>query len=84
MLDCQCSPAYSNGSVCQVYGGQCPCIEDGGQVGRQCDICLFSYYLNDTLGRCIVSCDIIHLRIFVKFRIKLFLRYQRYIKVKVT
>ena len=53
---CECQSPGSNDHECEVYGGQCACIEAEVEQGfsaihgRQCDLCPFYSYL--TPGGC--------------------------------
>ena len=53
---CQCQSLGSSSQDCELYGGQCACIdaevEQGFSAfrGRQCDLCPFYSYL--TLSGC--------------------------------
>ena len=46
---CSCQMPGSNGSVCDEYGGQCPCVTAAegfaSITGRQCNLCPFVNYL---------------------------------------
>ena len=46
-----CSVNHSNGSICEEYGGQCPCIARDNElvkpVGKRCNLCPFTYYITD-------------------------------------
>ena len=41
-IDCYCHPLGSNSSVCESYGGQCPCKP--GVEGRDCSRCKPGFY----------------------------------------
>lgn len=41
-IDCYCHPLGSNSSVCESYGGQCPCKL--GVEGRDCSRCKPGFY----------------------------------------